>query len=50
MNKLPFELSSYHKTDMKAKWKKSGIIFVGLFEEIYDIYIHCDKCDHCGEI
>ena len=48
MNKLPFELSKDHKRYMKAKWKSSGIIFVGLFEEIYDIVIHCDKCDNCG--
>jgi len=44
---LPFELPSYHKKNMKYQWKKSGIIFNGMFEEIYDIYINCSECDYC---
>ena len=46
---LPFELPKYHKLDMKRKWKNRGVIFVGLFEEIYDIYIHSSECDKCIE-
>jgi len=48
MNKLPFELYKTHKSNTKYQWEKMGLIFVGLFEEIYDIVIHCDKCDNCG--
>ena len=44
---LPFELSKQHKTKMKWIWENRGIIFVGLFDEIYDIYIHCSECDKC---
>ena len=44
---LPFELRKYHKTFMKTKWKSRGVIFDGLFDEIYDIYIHCSECDKC---
>jgi hypothetical protein len=47
MNELPFSLFKYHKRIMKKVWVKNGIIFVGLFDEIYDIYIHCAKCDEC---
>ena len=46
-NKLPFELYKYHKKSKKNDWKKRGIIFVGLFDEIYDIYIHATNCDKC---
>ena len=45
--KLPFELSEKHKYLMNQYWKNYGIIFVGLFEEIYDIYIHSSHCDKC---
>ena len=44
---LPFELRKYHKRKSKYDWEKRGMIFVGLFEEIYDIYIHCSECDKC---
>ena len=44
---LPFELTKYHKSSKKYEWKRRGIIFVGLFEEIYDRYIHCSHCDKC---
>ena len=48
-NKLPFELYKYHKTNSRWVWEKRGIIFDGLFEEIYDIYIHCSECDKCKQ-
>jgi len=44
---LPFELRKRHKYFSKKNWEKRGIIFVGLFEEIYDRYIHCSECDKC---
>ena len=44
---LPFELPKRHKLNMKNTWKRRGIIFIRLFEEIYDIYIHCSECDTC---
>ena len=49
---LPFEIPVYtksntHKVYMKAQWKSRGIIFDGMFDEIYDIYIHCAECDDC---
>jgi len=47
---LPFELPKYHKILTYHNWvNKSGMIFVGLFDEIYDIYIHTDCCDDCGK-
>ena len=46
-NKLPFELGKDHKAKSKGNWKYRGIIFVGLFDEIYDIYIHSSECDKC---
>ena len=46
-NKLPFELDKYHKAKMNVHWEKYGMIFVGLFDEIYDIYIHSSECDKC---
>ena len=44
---LPFELYKDHKAKKKYEWKIRGIIFVGLFDEIYDIYIHSSHCDKC---
>ena len=47
-NKLPFELGKDHKAKKKYEWeKRRGMIFNGLFEEIYDIYIHSSHCDKC---
>jgi len=44
---LPFELRKYHKRSCRYSWKYQGMIFDGLFDEIYDIYIHSKKCDIC---
>ena len=46
-DKLPFELSKEHKWRKRSKWKEYGIIFDGLFDEIYDIYIHSSECEKC---
>lgn len=35
------------KSLKKADWKRQGIIFIGLEDEIYDIYINQDTCDKC---
>ena len=44
---LPFKLGNDHKAKSRWGWEKRGIIFVGLFDEIYDIYIHSSHCDKC---
>tara|TARA_R110000822_G_scaffold72686_1_gene174696 strand:+ start:4793 stop:5239 length:447 start_codon:yes stop_codon:yes gene_type:complete len=51
---LPFELSSYHKSNTKSKWRNTYdpplICTDEEFEEIYDRYIHCSKCELCDEV
>jgi hypothetical protein len=50
MDKLPFELCKYHKSRKIWEWeKKYGIIFDGLSNKIYDVYIHASNCDRCGK-
>ena len=46
-DKLPFDLRPYHKTNSLSNWNKIGIIFMGLEDQIYDIYIHSSHCDRC---
>ena len=46
MEKLPFELSKYHKTDTKRSWKHKGLI-TDEFEEIYERYIYSSHCELC---
>ena len=49
---LPFELSSYHKKDMKSKWRTTYdpplVCTDEEFEVIYDRYRYSSKCELCG--
>tara|TARA_R110002012_G_C11548504_1_gene602193 strand:+ start:28 stop:483 length:456 start_codon:yes stop_codon:yes gene_type:complete len=49
MDTLPYPLYKYHKRCCKYSWKYQGMNFEGLFDEIYDIYIHTSKCDICNK-
>ena len=48
---LPFELTTYHKTDMKSKWRNTFdpplVCTDEEFEVIYDRYIHSSQCELC---
>ena len=48
MDTLPFSLYKYHKRCCKYSWKYQGMVFDGLFDEIYNIYIHSGNCDICN--
>ena len=39
---------AYKKKDAKSRWKKYGIICDD-FEEVYNHYINCHKCEYCDE-
>mgnify|MGYP003657260972 CR=1 FL=1 len=47
MSELPFELYKRHKFYSLKTWRKRGVIFMGLEDQIYDIYIHSSECDRC---
>tara|TARA_R110000850_G_C9747948_1_gene445089 strand:- start:54 stop:503 length:450 start_codon:yes stop_codon:yes gene_type:complete len=52
MSELPFPLAKDHKSKMRCKWKKRGMIFRddGHFEFVYYEYIRATKCELCNKL
>ncbi len=49
MDILPYPIHKYHKRRCRYSWKFQGMVFDGLFDDIYNIYIHTKVCDICNK-